>query len=225
MNKLIHNPFTKFFISGVHSWLQELKNKGKHLSIGSMSFAKSCVFGTYVTVYQYVFLEHSTIGDYTYISNNSHIANSEIGKFCSIGPHVQMGLGNHPTDTFVSTHPAFFSTKKQAQIAFTDIDLFEETKKTHIGNDVWVGANAILIDGVSIGDGAIIAAGAVVTKDVPPYTIVGGIPAKTIKKRFSEDQINQLLTIQWWNKDPKWIKRNALRFQSIDTFLKFQSID
>ena len=90
---------------------------------------------------------------------------------------------------------------------------------THIGNDVWIGLNATILDGVTIGDGAIVAAGAVVTKDVPPYAVVGGVPAKIIKYRFTESQIDFLLKFRWWEKDRKWIQQNYKRFQDIESFI------
>jgi tetrahydrodipicolinate N-succinyltransferase len=86
--------------------------------------------------------------------------------------------------------------------------LFDEIHPVIIGNDVWIGANAVILDKVKIGDGAVIAAGAIVSKDVKPYTIVGGIPAKPIKKRFSEEEIEKLLEFKWWEKDIRWIREN-----------------
>ena len=95
---------------------------------------------------------------------------------------------------------------------------------THIGNDVWIGLNATILDGVTIGDGAIVAAGAVVTKDVPPYAVVGGVPAKIIKYRFTESQIDFLLKFRWWEKDRKWIQQNYKRFQDIESFIEAYSV-
>ena len=95
---------------------------------------------------------------------------------------------------------------------------------THIGNDVWIGLNATILDGVTIGDGAIVAAGAVVTKDVPPYAVVAGVPAKIIKYRFTESQIDFLLKFRWWEKDRKWIQQNYKRFQDIESFIEAYSV-
>jgi acetyltransferase-like isoleucine patch superfamily enzyme len=129
-------------------------------------------------------------------------------------------LGIHPSRDFVSTHPIFFSTKKQVGITFADKDYFQEEKGIKIGNDVWIGANVIILDGVTIGDGAIIGAGAVVTKDVPPYSIYGGVPAKLIRYRFEQKTIDFLVKFKWWNKDEEWLKTNFQDFHNIDTFLQ-----
>ena len=103
---------------------------------------------------------------------------------------------------------------------FVDQKYFEEEEKTvHIGNDVWIGSNVIVVDGVTIGDGAIIAAGAVVTKDVPPYAIFGGIPAKLIRYRFDEQKIDFMLKFKWWDKEEKWLRKNVKDFHNIDKFI------
>jgi len=160
-----------------------------------------------------------TIGDYSYISLNSNITNTEIGKFCSIGPNFCCGLGIHPTNG-ISTSPMFYSTAKQNGISLVFENKIQESKKTMIGNDVFIGANVIVIDGVTIGDGAVIGAGAVVTKDVPPYAIVAGVPAKIIKYRFTEIQISKLLNIQWWNFEENELTDIEKYFFDIDTLIE-----
>ncbi len=173
---------------------------------------------------------NSKIGYGTYIDSNSNLDNSKIGRFCSIANNVTVIKYTHPTKNNVSTHPAFFSVLKQAGFSYVNENLFEEElfwnridKVTvKIGNDVWIGCHAIIMGGVEIGDGAIIAAGAIVTKDVLPYSIVGGVPAKPIKKRFSENEINFLLEYKWWNKPFEWISQNAKYFQDINQFIKLQ---
>lgn len=143
------------------------------------------------------YINSSIIGRHTYIVKAS-IKNAKIGKFCSIGPEVLIGgLGKHPTQ-LISTHPIFYSTRRQSGKSFAKLDSFKEIEKTIIGNDVWIGARAVILDGVKVGNGAIIAAGAIVTKDVPDYAIVGGVPAKLIRYRFDEDIIKELYLLKWW---------------------------
>lgn len=149
-------------------------------------------------LYKNTVLANSKIGRFTYVAG-ARICNSEVGSFCSIGPNsIIGGLGSHPVH-WISSHPAFYSTTKQCGTTFAKKNKFNESRHTTIGNDVWIGANAIIIDGVKIGDGAIIAAGAVVTKDIPPFAVAGGVPAKIIKYRFNQKVIEELLLWKWWS--------------------------
>ena len=122
------------------------------------------------------------LGYGSYISAHSEI-HANVGRFCSIADHVKSHLGIHPVTTpYATTSPMFFSLLKQTGQTFADKQMFiEEKKPTNIGNDVWIGENVFFVGGLTIGDGAILLAGAVVTKDVPPYAIVGGVPAKVLK--------------------------------------------
>ena len=141
---------------------------------------------------------NSVIGRRTIIKHNCKIYNAVVGKFCAFAENVQVGAGVHPVH-FASTNFIFYSNHKSIK-TFSDGEYFlEEHNQIEIGHDVWFGANSSVIGNVKIGSGAVIAYGAVVTKDVPPYTVVGGVPAKVIRKRFSDDIINRLLEIKWWN--------------------------
>jgi acetyltransferase-like isoleucine patch superfamily enzyme len=171
----------------------------------------------------------SHIGFASYLGAGTSIQNTKIGRYTSIGPNVNCVFGKHPTHTFVSTHPAFFSNRGQSGFSFVEEQKFEEFEKPRdtegkysilIGNDVWIGANVTILDGVSIGDGAIVASNALVIKDIEPYTIVGGIPAKAIKKRFSENEIEFLLGFKWWEKPKEWLSKNAHLFSDITAFRK-----
>lgn len=159
------------------------------------------------------------LGDYSYISKNSNISNTSIGKFCSIGPNFNCGLGLHPT-TGVSTSPMFYSTLKQNGYSLVDKNLFEEFKQITIGNDVCIGANVVVLDGVNIADGVIIGAGAVVTKDIPAYAVAVGVPAKVIKYRFDKATIEKMLEKQWWNQSEESLKEIGRSFFDVNCFLK-----
>jgi len=144
------------------------------------------------------FILNCDIKTCSYVGKNSVLQNASIGSFCSIANDVVIGLGAHPTSHF-STSPIFYRTKNPLKVKLIDEDVgFVEYQKIDIGNDVWIGARAMIMDGVKIGDGAIIAAGAVVTKNVPAYAIVGGIPAKIIRYRLDSKKIDQLLKLKWW---------------------------
>ena len=141
---------------------------------------------------------NSSISRFSYIGKNSIIQNANIGSFCSVANDVFIGLGTHPTVLF-STSPLFYRVKNIFKIELIDKDYdFSEYQTIEIGNDVWVGARAMVLDGVKVGDGAIIAANSVVTKDVPPYSVVGGVPAKIIRHRFTLSKIDKLQKSQWW---------------------------
>lgn len=173
-------------------------------------------------------ITNSWMGRGSYMAENCRMNETSIGRFCSIAPNVSTFFGTHPTHTFVSTFPSFyFDTTSILGFTFYNNEkpaykLYRRTKNGYvvsIGNDVWIGEGVRILDGITIGDGAIIAAGAVVVKDVPAYAIVGGVPAKTIKYRFSEEQINFLLSFEWWNKDVEWIKMNSIFFSDISAFM------
>ncbi len=185
----------------------------------SASITPDCKLGNHTVIHSNVNLSNVIIGDYSYV--NSDINNATVGKFCSIAPFCRIGIGKHPSKDFVSTFPAFFSENNAGcKVSFSEKDLFNEFERIEIGNDVWIGINSIILDGVKIGDGAIIGAGAVVTKDVDDYAIVGGVPAKLIRYRFSEEQIEYLKQIRWWDKDINWIMGHQKLFQNIDYFIK-----
>lgn len=164
------------------------------------------------------FLHYGNLGDYSYISKNSSISHCSIGKFCSIGPNFCCGMGIHPTDG-ISTSPMFYSMAKQNGLSLSKDNKIEEFKQTKIGNDVFIGANVTLLDGVTIGDGAVIGAGAVVTKDIPPYAIAVGIPARVTRYRFDRETIAKLQKIEWWNMGRECLERIERFFWSIDEFL------
>lgn len=191
------------------------------LSLGKSCTVANCNFGRYNRIGEGSYLDNSSLGDFTYCGKNATIINCKVGKFCSIAQGVSIGLGMHPVNEFVSTHPSFYSVHKQCGLTFADKQYFDEMGTVEIGNDVWLGANAIVLDNVRIGDGAIVAANSVVTKDVPPYAIVGGTPAKFIKYRFEEQEIQFLQTFKWWDRDIEWLKKNFTLFHDIKKLNQF----
>ena len=147
------------------------------------------------------------LGYGSYISNNC-VLEANIGRYTSIAPFVRSNRGLHPyTHPYATTCPMFFSTQKQNGETYADRIMFDEyVGPVTIGNDCWIGENVFVVGGVEIGDGAVVLAGAVVTKDVPPYAVVGGVPAKVLKYRYDEDTIQFLMAIKWWNFDREWFR-------------------
>ena len=140
--------------------------------------------------------KNSNIGDYTFVGQGTSITKTTIGRYCSIAPNVSIGLGEHILNK-VSTSSIFYGNNAY--------DILTQ-EPVEIGNDVWIGTRAVILRGVKIGDGAIIGAGAVVTKEVLPFSIVVGVPARQIKKRFSDEIIQEISKSKWWELDPKSAK-------------------
>jgi acetyltransferase-like isoleucine patch superfamily enzyme len=181
----------------------------------ALSYASAdCEFSAYNRIYRRVCLRSTRLGRMTYVAEGSRVGFASIGAFCSIGPSALIGgMGWHPSDR-LSTHPAFYSSLHQAGRSFVDADRATELPFTTVGNDVWLGAGCIVLDGLSIGDGAIIAAGAVVSRPVAPYAIVGGVPARLIRPRFDPGVIAALLEWRWWELDDATLSSLAGEFFS-----------
>lgn len=155
---------------------------------------------------------NSKLGAFSYVGRRTSLVYASVGKFCSIGADCRIGIGGH-TSKCISTSPIFTQKRNSLGVQWSNKDIVSPYSEVMVGNDVWIGERVIIIGGHSIGDGAIIGAGAVVTKDVPPYAIVAGVPAHIIKYRFSEEIIEELLSIKWWDFDENVLKNNIGLFQ------------
>ncbi|KNH10618.1 hypothetical protein ACS79_21540 [Vibrio lentus] len=155
----------------------------------------------------------SKVGVNSYLADHACLTKTNLGAYSSIGPSVKVNLGNHPVE-LVSTSPSTFSN--------TTSNRYSQFEEVFIGNDVWIGANVLVKGGVTISDGAVIGAGSYVNKDVPPYAIVVGSPAKVIKYRFSEDKIKAFLKIKWWEWDVKKIEKIKSNggFDNVEQFIE-----
>lgn len=185
--------------------------EGKN-SIGEGSFVSGCRIGTA-----------------TYIGRDAHLNGVKVGRYTSIADSCVSCVGNHPTSMFVSMHPAFYyDTEKQIGFTFHKGEpLYKqinrlpkgETKYNIIvGNDVWIGSHVLLLGGVTIGDGAVVAAGSVVTHDVEPYSIVAGVPARCIRYRFKEEERAFLELFKWWELPVDYIEQHYREFADMNSF-------
>lgn len=168
----------------------------------------------------------------SYIGEESRIR-ACIGRYSSIGNYVRVVVGRHPYEyPYVSTSPCFYSkntTHTQCGETFASSQLFEEYKlvdgyHVKIGNDCWIGEGAQLVGGITIGDGAVVLASACVAKDVPPYAIVGGVPAKILRYRYDEETICFFEEVKWWNKPTKWLRENHILFSDINEFKRIMQL-
>lgn len=222
-------------VSGIAEFLKELnpktlylkirrhfdlkKYKGKNILLPLNYSIINSTLGQDVKINNNVSFKNSSIDNFSYINSNSSINRARIGKFCSIGPNVQIGLGSHPTD-LVSTNPRFYANNKKFKTFSTKMS-FEEYKDTLIENDVWLSEGVLIVGGIKIGNGAVVLPRSVVTKDIEPYSIVGGIPAKHIKYRFDEEVILRIQETEWWNWEEEEFVREVDVFNDIDKFIDY----
>lgn len=173
-------------------------------------------FGRYTEVGARSRITETTFDDYSYVVQDSEIIYTTVGKFCSIAAHTRINPGNHPMERITQAHftyraSAYFDGEED------DVDFFQ-WRRDHavtIGHDVWIGHGAIVLAGRSIGTGAVVAGGAVVTKDVAPYTIVAGNPARPIRRRFSEAIAERIEQLAWWDWDHERLRRALPDFRRL----------
>ena len=204
-------------------WILRLKWRGKLQLEQGCDIALQAQFEGMNKIYS-----HSSFGGIlgygSYIGHHSSLT-AKIGRFCSISNHVICNAGIHPFQApFATTSPCFFSLRKQNGATFATQQMLNEIKTTdnegafdcEIGNDVWICEGVFINGGIHIADGAVVLAHAVVTKDVPPYAIVGGVPAKIIDYRYDEATIKWLLNVQWWNNPIAWFRAHWSLLCDID---------
>lgn len=189
-------------------------------TIHPTSHIHSSQIGSWTDIGPNCLLAETIVDDYSYLAGDAQIIYSEIGKFCSIASHVRINPGNHPMDRVTQHH----STYRRVEYGFdtTDDQAFfqwRRDQKCIIGHDVWIGHGAIIMPGIRIGTGAVIGSSAVVTKDVAPYAIAVGVPARLIKQRFTDEVIDVLLRIAWWNWDRATLEARFAELRDLTTFV------
>ena len=218
------------FIKKIWMCVNRYRLRKKHVVIHKEAhFNQETTFAGYNRVAKGAWVSSAQLGRFTYVGADSYLWNAEIGSFCSLAANIRVEPVTHPTSGFISTSPAFFSTINQCGKTFAKRQSFKEQKYINnrsciIGNDVWIGNNVQIVGGVRIGDGAIVAMGAVVTKDVPPYAIVAGVPAKIIRYRFSDREIEKLLALKWWDKPDEWLEQHVDAFNNPEKFFNIDEI-
>lgn len=200
--------FLKYILKRILNFIK-LKIKIKNINgvkIKSYNISSDIELDEYVQIPKNVrIMNNVKIGKATYLSPNTVIeSNVKIGKYCSIAPNVYIAPGEHYTN-YITTHPIIYNPYWRKIMGIKEEPGFlneigKQNSITDIGNDVWIGLNVIIMRGIKIGDGAVIGAGSIVTKDVPPYAIVGGCPARIIRYRFDKKEIDRLLKNRWWDK-------------------------
>lgn len=214
--------FKKIFLKPILFCFWKYKNFKYDLKIYNSNLSPRTILGKKTMVRNRTEVGNISLGDYSYISGpGSYIEEAVIGKYCSIARQVVIGVSGHNYE-WVTTSPIITST----EYGFVDKSVPEPQKSIPIiGNDVWIGMNVIIMRGVNIGHGAVIAAGSVVTRDVAPYSIVGGVPAKHLRFRFTEKQIEELLKIKWWDWDESKIRTEIPLFYEIDLFIEKNAVN
>jgi acetyltransferase-like isoleucine patch superfamily enzyme len=218
-SSIFANPLTNYLRWLRYKIYYQCKYWGQHLRISYGSIVRNTIFGRYNWIGNYNTVINCQLGNYSYIAGFSTILNCRIGNYCAIATGVKIAPGKHPTSGFVSIHPSTYTIPNFHAKRYLNENKFVYNDRVEIGNDVWIGANAVIVDGIKIGDGAIVAANSVVTKNVGDFEIVGGTPARLIRTRFSADKIAVIKESRWWDKDEAWMQQNLPKFWSVTDFV------
>lgn len=190
-------------------------------TIHPTSFVLDSDIGAWTDIGPGCSIVESTFDDYSYAADNVSIIYAQVGKFCSIASHVRINPGNHPMDRVTQHHMTY--RRVEYGLGETDDAAFFDWRRAHrcvIEHDVWLGHAAIVMPGVTVGIGAVVGSGAVVTKDIGPYEIAVGVPARVIRKRFADDVIAALLRIAWWEWDRATLEARFDDLRDVPTFLE-----
>lgn len=187
------------------------------VSIFALIDSKSCI-NKKAKINRRTKIYRSNVSAYSYVGSGTEVICSDIGKFCSIGHSCAIGLAHHSMNN-ISTSPIFTEVRNGTGYSWTNSNTHKAAQRVTIGNDVWIGIRVIVIGGVKIGNGVIIGAGTIVTKDIPDYAIVVGVPAKIIRYRFEKSIIDRLNEIKWWNSTEEKLRKNLELFQKHDLTL------
>lgn len=186
-------------------------------TIDPTASVRESTLGAYTEVGARTILLEVAMSDYSYVVNDAQITYSTIGKFCSIAAMTRINPGNHPMHRASQAH---FTYRASAYFPGEpdDADFFDwrRSHRVDIGHDVWIGHGAVILPGRNIGTGAVVAAGSIVTKDVPAYTIVGGNPARPIRRRFPEDVASRLIELAWWDWDHDTLRTALPDFRNLE---------
>ncbi len=203
------------------AWTDDQPPLSESPSIHPTARLWKCTVGAWTEIGAHTQMGECSFGDYSYTAGDVMALYSEIGKFCSIASHVRINPSNHPMERVSQHH----FTYRRVQYDFDTVDdagifAWRRADQCVIGHDVWLGHGVTVMPGVKIGIGAVIGSGAVVTKDIAPYEIAVGVPAKPLRKRFPDDQIEQLLRIAWWDWDHATIKARFHDLLDMNTFIE-----